>query len=131
MFDKTLKISVPIDNKNGYLKKLLTEKEALDLIKQIPNVEVMKTENKNLENDYLNLLYTKSHLDLIKVIKTTYLRNKQRKDAKRSIGQKDDEYFKNAEKCLYEELSVVFNLSYADTKNYVIEKIKRECNDEK
>lgn len=131
VFDKTLKVSVPTNNKNGYLRKLLTKKEALDLIKQIPKVDVIETENKNIENDYLNLLHTKSHLDLIKVIKTTYLRNKQRKEAKRSIGQKDDAYFKMAEKCLYEELSVVFNLSYDDTKNYVIKKIKEECCDEK
>ena len=62
--------------------------------------------------------------DLIKIIKTTYLRNKERIDNNKKIGGTDDEYFKQAEKYLYNEFSVALNMSYDDTKKYVIDKVK-------
>ncbi len=129
LFDDSLTISVPTDNKNGYLRNLLTKKEVDSLIKEIPNIKAIETDIKNMENEYRNLLHTGSHADLIKIIKTTYLRNKQRIENKRSIGEKDKEYFNKAEKYLYNELSVVLKKSYDDTKEYIISKVKE--NEEK
>ena len=50
--------------------------------------------------------------DLIKIIKTTYLRNKERIDNNKKIGGTDDEYFKQAEKYLYNEFSFPPKLFY-------------------
>lgn len=129
MSDETLKISVPTDNKNGYLKKLLTKKEIEKLIDNIPNVKPIDADSHLLDNIYKELFHSGNHEDLIKIIKTTYLRNKQRKEAKRSIGQKDDEYFKKAETYLYNELSVVLGLDFDETKKYVINKVKENDKD--
>ena len=76
-----------------------------------------------MENEYRSLLYTLKHEDLIKIIKTTYLRNKKRLESKRSVGEKDKEYFNKAEKVLYNELSVVLDKTYDETKKYVISKV--------
>lgn len=121
--DPTLIINVPVDNKNGFISNLLTKKEVEELIDNISSIEVIDVDNKNVEIEYRNLLHSKSHTDLIKIIKTAYLRNQKRKENKRNIGQKDDEYFEKAEKYLYNELSIVLGLSYDDTKNYVIKKV--------
>lgn len=121
--DPTLTINVPVDNKNGFISNLLTKKEAEELIDNISSIEVIDVDNKNVEIEYKNLLHSKKHTDLIKIIKTAYLRNQKRKENKRNISQKDDEYFEKAEKYLYNELSIVLGLSYDDTKNYVIKKV--------
>lgn len=123
------KISVPIDNKNGYLRKLLTKKEVDELIKEIKNIDIIDTDIKNIEIEYRNLLHTLDHKNLIKIIKTTYLRNKQRIESKRSIGEKDKEYFNKAEEYLYNEFSVVLGKSYDGAKEYVINKVRE--NEEK
>lgn len=123
LFDNSLTINVPTDNKNGYLRKLLTKKQVEDLLKEIPNIKVINTDLKNMENEYRSLLYTLKHEDLIKIIKTTYLRNKKRLESKRSVGEKDKEYFNKAEKVLYNELSVVLGKTYDETKKYVISKV--------
>lgn len=124
-FDKSLKISIPTDDKNGYLRKLITKEEIEEVIKSIPKIQVLDINSHNLENEYRNLLHSGNIIDLIKIIKTTYQRNEQRTKAKRSIGEKDKEYFNKAEKYLYNELSVVLNLSYEETKNYVISKVRK------
>lgn len=122
--DNTLKIDVPVNNKMGYLRPLITKKEVEDIIKTIPNIKPIISTDRFIENEYRNLLNTNKHEDLIKIIKTTYLRNKERLDNNKKIGGKDDEYFKQAEKYLYSEFSIVLGMSYDETKKYVIEKVK-------
>ena len=106
-------------NTNG-----LTKKEVEDIIKTIPNIKPIISTDRLIENEYRNLLNTNKHEDLIKIIKTTYLRNKERLDNNKKIGGKDDEYFKQAEKYLYSEFSIVLGMSYDETRKYVIEKVK-------
>ena len=60
---------------------------------------------------------------LIKIIKTAYLRNKDRIDNNKKIGEKDNNYFNLAERYLYTEFSIVLNKNFEDTKDYVIEKV--------
>lgn len=122
--DNTLKIDVPVNNKMGYLRPLITKKEVEDIIKIIPNIKPIISTDRLIENEYRNLLNTNKHEDLIKIIKTTYLRNKERLDNNKKIGGKDDEYFKQAENYLYSEFSIVLGMSYDETKKYVIEKVK-------
>lgn len=123
ILDETLKINVPINN--NQLRDLITKEEAEELIKEIPSIKVIKTDNKLIENEYRELLNKDSHRDLISIIKTTYLRNKERVDNNKKIGEKDDTYFKLAEKYLYSEFMIVFNMSFEETKNYVIDKVSK------
>ncbi len=129
LFDDSLKISVPTDNKNGYLRNLLSKKEIEKLINSMPDIKPIETDSHSLENEYRNLFHSGKHEDLVKIIKTTYLRNKERIESKRNVGEKDKEYFNKAEKYLYNELSVVLGKTYDETRSYVINKVKE--NDKK
>lgn len=71
-----------------------------------------------------------THEGLIKIIKTTYIRNKERVDNKRKIGEKDDTYFKKAEKLLYTEFSLALNMTYDETKDYVLSKVEENIKKE-
>ena len=64
-----------------------------------------------------------THEDLIKIIKTTYLRNEKRINDNKKISEIDDTYFKKAEKYLYNEFSVVLNKTFEETKEYVNNKV--------
>lgn len=54
------------------------------------------------------------------MIKTTYMRNQERLSQNKRIGERDEVYFERAEKRLYNELSVSLNLTFDQTKQYVI-----------
>lgn len=78
-----------------------------------------------LEVEYKRLLHEGGYEGLIKIIKTTYLRNNDRINNKRKISEKDNEYFKLAERFLYSEFSVALGISYDEAKEYVINKVKK------
>lgn len=124
--DDSLKITIPIDN--GNIRPLLTKKEVEALINRINHIDIITSNQRLIENDYKELLHSGKHEDLIKIIKTTYLRNKERLDNKRVAGEKDKEYFNKAEKFLYNEISYVLGLSYDETKKYVNEAVEKEAN---
>lgn len=121
--DKSLKINVPLKNSECFLRNIISKDKLDDIINNIPNIDIITTNEKLIENEYKKLLSTGTFEDLIKIINTTYERNKNRLDKNKKISDKDDFYFKQSEKYLYNEFSVVLNKSYDDTKKYVIEKV--------
>ena len=121
--DSTLTIKVPTNNKE--IRNLITKKEIDIIISEIPNILPVDNDTKSLENIYKELLSSGTHEDLIKIIKTTYLRNKERLDNNKKTTDKDNYYFNLAEKYLYEEFSIILNLTYDKTKEYVISKVEK------
>lgn len=127
--DDTLTISVPVENKLSLLRYPISIDEANNLISKINSIKPLNLNEKLLENAYKDLMKTNKHEDLIKIIKTTYLRNKERLDNGKKIGDKDQTFFEQAEKYLYNELSYVLNMSYYDCKNYIIECVTKISGD--
>lgn len=119
--DETLKIDVPTDNRCGFLRAITSKDKVTNIIESMINIPIIETNNKMIENEYKQLMNSGKHEDLIKIIKTTYLRNKERIDAGKKIGDKDDSYHKKAEQLLYSEFSIALGMSYNDTKKYVID----------
>lgn len=127
VFDESLIIDVPVDNKMGYLRDLLSKKQADNLIDNIVNIEPLENiDSKYIENTYKELFHNGTHEDLIKIIKTTYLRNEDRLKNKKKISEKDSDYFNQAEKYLYNELSIVYNMSFEEIKEYIIHKVEEK-----
>ena len=121
--DKSLKIQIPTNS--TAIRDLITKEEVEKLISKIPLIEIIKTDSKTLENDYKQLMQSGLHEDLIRIIKTTYLRNKERIDNNKKTTDKDTYYFNQAELYLYNEFSVVLSLTYDETKEYIINKLNK------
>lgn len=119
--DKSLKLQVPTTS--NAIRGLIKKEKIEEIIQSIPNIEVIKSDAKTLEADYKLLMQNGTHEDLIKIIKTTYLRNKERLDNNKKTTDKDNYYFNQAELYLYNEFSVVLNLTYDETKQYIIDKL--------
>lgn len=122
--DKTLTLNIPINSPQ--IRNILTKQEALNIIEKIPNIEEIKSDEKSLENIYKDLLSTDKEEDLVRIIKTTYLRNKNRLESGKKIGDKDDVYFKKAESLLYYSLSTSLNMTYEDCKEFIINSIEQK-----
>ena len=122
--DESLIIKVPKTDDNLLMRNIITKEDSEKLINSIPSIDIIKSNDKLLENEYKNLLSSGKLEDLIKIIKTTYLRNADRVANHKKIGEKDDNYFKKAEKLLYNELSISLDLSYNDTAEYIKKKVE-------
>lgn len=121
--DKSLKIQIPINSK--FIRDLITKDRVEEIIKNIKDIKEIKTDAKSLENNYKQLMQNGTHEDLIKIIKTTYLRNKERVDNNKKTTDKDNYYFNQAELYLYSEFSKVLGLSYEETKKYIINEVNK------
>lgn len=121
--DNPLNIKIPTNSK--LLRQLITKEEALNLIKKIKDIPLVENNPKNMETLYKELFSKNDHESLIKIIKTTYLRNKERLDNKKKVTDKDTYYFNLAERYLYEELQIALNLTYEETKNFVISTVNK------
>lgn len=121
--DNSLKIEIPVNNK--LIKDLIDKEEIKQLITKISSIDIIECNDKLLESEYKKLLSTGNKEDLIRIIKTTYLRNKERLDNKKKISDKDNTYFQKAERILYNEFSIVLNMTYDETKEYIINQVEK------
>ena len=119
--DKTLNIELPVNNK--LIRSVISKEEANKLIEKIPFIEIIETDTKMIENTYKELMKTNKLEELIKIIKTTYLRNNERIKSGKKESEKDSNYFDMAERRLYNELSVSLNLTFEQTKEYIINRV--------
>ncbi len=123
--DESLKVDVPVDNRCGFIRNLISREELEDIIDDIPNVKVIENSDRLIEGTYKELLKNGTHRSLISIIKTTYLRNQNRKNSKKKLSEKDEYYFNKAEKYLYTEFGIVLGMNYEDTKEYVISRVSK------
>ncbi len=123
--DGSLTISLPTSNENGILRAIMSKEEVENLINSIPSIETINPEsNRPIHYEYKDLIMTGKHEDLIKIIKTAYLRNDAKLNDGKKVGATDTNYLKLAEQSLYNEISIVLGLSYNETKKYVQNKVK-------
>lgn len=122
--DESLMINIPVNS--NLLRKVISSDEAKILIEKIPQISPLTDINeKNIETQYKELLSTDNHENLVKIIKTTYLRNEKRINNKKKISDKDDKYFNLAEKYLYNELSISLNMTVESIKEYIFEIVNK------
>lgn len=127
--DESLIIDTPTNNKLGFIRDVMTKDKAIELINKIPSIEpILDIDDKKLELKYKELLNTHNYEDIIRIIKTTYLRNENRINNKRKISEKDKTYFNLAEKYLYNELSISLNMTRSEVKDYIASIVKKSNN---
>lgn len=127
--DLSLNIAVPIENNLGHIRSIISKSEVEQIISSIPMVECIEFENEKMfESEYKRILASGKYEDLIKIIKTSFLRNDARLLNNKRISEKDDFYFKKAEKILYNEFSIALGLTYDETKKYVIDRVTKLSN---
>ena len=119
--DPSLKIQIPTTSDK--IRNLITIEELNTIINNIPNISIIKENDRLIENTYKTIMQSGTHEDLIKIIKTTYLRNEKSINDNKKISEIDDTYFKKAKKYLYNEFSVVLNKTFEETKEYVNNKV--------
>lgn len=124
IMDSSLKIEVPVSS--GFIRSVIDRDKANDIIDNIVNIGVITSNDRMIENEYKSLLMDGSYEALIKIIKTTYLRNNERINSKRKISEKDSNYFNLAERYLYSEFAIALDMDYDKVRDYIIDRIEKK-----
>ncbi len=115
-------VYVPVDSAMSSMRNILTKEEAQGLIKEIPEIPVLKIESEKLvEQEYKACMKSNCSREWVKLIKTIYLRNQKRLEAGRKETAVDSKYFRIAEENLYGELAVALEMERREVYNYIME----------
>jgi len=123
--DGSVKMQVPVSNKAGNLRDLITEDEIRELIISAPDIQTLENKPANMKSQYAALLKGNDIQDLICIIKTSYGRNKARMEQHKKLASIDDEYLQKAENYLYQEISVALGKTYEEAKAYFEDEVAK------
>lgn len=120
------RIFVSVDNQKTIMRKILTKEEANALIDKIPEIEEIWVDNDKVrEEKYKECIRTCECSELVRIIKTLYLRREERLKAGKKITTTDERYLKLAEEHLYTELSVALDIPVENMEKYITEKVEK------
>lgn len=118
------KVYSPVDSNKVKARKILTREEADELISEIPDLEQLWISNDKLrEEQYKDAMKDCDCRQWVRIIKTLYLRKKERIAQGKKVTSVDEHYLKLAENQLYGELSVVMGVDKDEMEGYIIQRI--------
>lgn len=118
------KVYVPTDNDKIVMRKVITKEAAEDLIRRVPEIELMWVDNdKQREAMYKETMRTCDYNEWVSMIKTLYFRKIERTAQGKKVTALDERYLKAAENELYGELALILGLPKAEVVTCIKEKI--------
>lgn len=129
VYDKTPVIYVPTQNAalTAKMKCVLTAEKIHEIIDSMPRQELLWIENENERKErYRGILERADRSELVRMIKTLYLVQKQQAACGKKLHMADERYFKEAEKLLYDEFALVLGISREQVLPFILEKLPKE-----
>lgn len=121
------KVYSPVDSGKVETRKMMTSEEATSLIDEIPEIEQLwVTSDKMREEQYKEAVNGCDCRQWIRIIKTLYMRKKERLAKGKKITAIDEHYLKLAENQLYGELSVALGKEKGEMESFIIQRISRQ-----
>lgn len=114
----------PTDNSKVVLRKVISKDEAIKLIDDIPNIECITIEDeKQKEVLYRDAIKSCDCRELVRIIKTLYVKKQKRLSEGKKTTAIDEKYFDMAEDNLYSELAVSMGKEKAGIESFIAERI--------
>lgn len=119
--EKTAKVYLPVDIASNRVRLVMSKEDALALIKDIKGVDEAYVENeKERERIYKEAIASHDPKRLISIIKTLYLRKKERMEAGKKNTAVDERYFRLAESHLHNELAFALEISKDEVMDMIV-----------
>lgn len=113
-------IYIPVDSP-VFMRHVISREQAQTLIDQIPDVKenALVNDHRMMAEQYEASLKTHDCTELLRLIKTAYLKTRRSVQNGRKPGQTDQRYLKRAETQLYGELAVALGIQPDEVKGYI------------
>ncbi len=113
-------IYAPVENPKTLMRPVISKDEAQNLIKEVPSIDSVWIANeKEREHQYKAALQTCDCRELVKIIKTLYMRKAARIQNGKKVTAVDEKYFRLAEAQLYEELAYALDMEKSQIAPYI------------
>lgn len=119
-------IYTPVDNEKMIMRPILKKEEANQLILQMREIETLWIQDeKRREELFKNALRTCDCRELVKIIKTLYLRKQSRLAHGKKEISSDEKYLRLAEDNLYGELAISLEMPKEQVERFVCDTIEQ------
>ena len=116
---------MPVNGEGKQLRKVISSGEAKELIADMPNISLLDiTDEKKRELLYKEALFKNQCRSWMALMKTSYIRKRDRLAVGKKVINVDDRYLSSAEKFLYGELAVALNVPKEKVRDYITEKMQ-------
>lgn len=123
------KVYTPTDNEKVILRAVISKDEAKQLLEEIPELEQIDVlDEKSREQLYKDALASCDCRELVKIIKTLYLRRQERLEDGKKVTAVDERYFKMAEDSLYGELAIALDMEREKVESYMTDFLEKNSN---
>lgn len=117
---------VPTQNENltSQMRPVLTREEINELISVMPDDNEIYIDDSNRRRDeYQRILRDGDRHELVRLIKTLYLRRQDRKEQRKKLLSAEEHTLRNAENLLYDEFAYVLGIPREQVITYIREHI--------
>lgn len=115
-------IYAPVENAKVFMRPVITEEEANDLIDGIPEIHTEIYKNcsmQQLTKQYQSILDTHMCSELLKLTKSIREKGLEAMKNKKSLGQIDKKFMKKAEELLFGEFAAVLHIEKDEVGEYI------------
>ncbi|ERJ12244.1 CarD family transcriptional regulator [Haloplasma contractile] len=121
--DGSMVIKTPVNN-SKVIRDVLTESEVNELIEGMPEVEpIWLNDSRKRSLKFREMIESGKTKDLIKVVKTLYLKNKELTENYKKMTFRDKELLNDAQKLLYAEFGFALNIPSDQVEEYILERV--------
>jgi len=118
-------IYAPVDRNLNKLRKVLTVEEIYEIIGALPEEKTIWIANDHSRKErYLKILKEGSHIELARLLKTLYEKNKELTSTGKKLHVSDERIMKEAERILFEEFAFVLKIEPEEVLPFITEKIE-------
>lgn len=122
--EQTAKVYIPVDTADSRIRHAMNKDDAWALIDSISEIDETYIENeKEREKTYKEAINSREPKRLVGIIKTLYLRKRERLEAGKKNTAVDDRYFKLAENQLHGELAFALQVEKTEVENIILNHI--------
>lgn len=127
VYSRGSRIFVPVDSNKLVMRRVFTEEEVETLLKEISSIETIWISNeKKREEQYREVARKYDCREWVKIIKTIYLRKRNRRMEGKKITYIDEKYMKLAEENLYGEISIPLKISPDRVERFIRNRIENK-----
>ena len=122
-------IYAPVDNQKVFMRAVISEDEAKDLIDNIPQIhtEIYKNSSmQQLTKYYQSVIDSHKCIDLLKLTKSIHQKKLDALAQNRHLGQIDKKFMKRAEDLLFGEFAAALGISRDDVQDYIRDRLEKD-----
>lgn len=120
-------VYAPVDAKTVNIRPIMTKEETNQFLKELNSIKILDIQNnKQREDAYKSCIRSCDPYELARVIKTLYQRQAERNKNGKKLTLTDSHYLNQAEAILYEELSIVLDVSLEEVPHRMESRLKSE-----